>query len=280
MNTNDQCPNTPQLQDEEADVWLDSSVNDYIHRPLDIDVNFENMSVWEYTSKYELLPMRAKNFMDEIDVHDIDHQKFRFNREHPGYEFSCLSQKKKECIPKLHYSNKFPDIYELEMENGNNVVDFVKELRESYAIKAMLIFFPFREKEDLLQGHECMWDSFLEQKGRLKSFLTEGDDRCNTVPLLYHHSLQILQNIQDLINIKKIPIGEERLKSCTYSVSKLTNMTTIIVKMKKTTLPYKMMIVKILNLKSNSYHIISIFYQKKIPFSTTVSPKVWQPVVV
>jgi hypothetical protein len=47
---------------------------------------------------------------------------------------------KKECIPKLYYSNKFPDIYELEMENGNNVVDFVKELRESYAIKAMLIF--------------------------------------------------------------------------------------------------------------------------------------------
>jgi hypothetical protein len=97
MNTNDQCPNTPQLQDEEADVWLDSSVNDYIHRPSDIDVNFENMSVWEYTSKYELLPMRAKNFMDENDVHDIDHQKFRFNREHPGYEFSCLSQKKKSA---------------------------------------------------------------------------------------------------------------------------------------------------------------------------------------
>jgi hypothetical protein len=37
----------------------------------------------------------------------------------------------------------------LEIEQGNNVDESAKQLREDYALKAMLFFFPFREKEDL-----------------------------------------------------------------------------------------------------------------------------------
>ena len=208
-----QCPGTPTLHEEDADVWLDSSINDYLYRPSEVDINFDNMCVWEYVSKFDLMSQRPKNFMDNSDTHDIDQTKFCFQRHHPGYEFSCLSKRDHECIPKLYYSNKFPDIAHLDMEKGNDVDDGVKELREVYAIKAMLMFYPFREKPDLLNGMESMWDSFMEQKTKLLN--NSGQNEEILGPTLYKHSLQILQNIQDLLNIKKVRNGEETLQACT-----------------------------------------------------------------
>jgi hypothetical protein len=201
-----------QSDDETPDVWFDSSVNDYIFRPDPEDSTFENICAWEYVSRYDLVTRKAESFMDKEDTQDINGQHFRFSSGHPGYEYSCLEMRKNECIPKLYYSNKFPDVAALEIDKSNNVEEHVKALREEYALKAMLMFYPFRNNTDLLRGHDNLWSAFMEQKNRLSQCDTNTELQ---PPSLYKHSLQILQNIQDLINIKKIPNGGDILESHT-----------------------------------------------------------------
>jgi hypothetical protein len=75
------------------------------------------------------------------------------------------------------------------------------------------MFFPFHDKNDILDNNSSLWQSFMYQKTRLINyFITMEAMQC---PHLYLYSLQILQNIQDLINIKKVPKGVEALQVCT-----------------------------------------------------------------
>jgi hypothetical protein len=200
--------NTPSPNEPNSDVWLDSDVNNYIFRPID-DGTFKKMSFWEYQSKYDMITFKPENFMAENCDVDEGRKHFRFQKEHPGYHFSCLAKRKHECIPQLYYSNKFPDIESLDILKGNDVDDHVKQNRETYALKALLMFLPFDKKEDIMGNHCNLWDSFQEQKRRL----IENDGQHSV--LLYKHSIQILQNIQDLMNVRKVPDTMDVLESCT-----------------------------------------------------------------
>jgi hypothetical protein len=73
-----------------------------------------------------------------------------------------------------------------------------------------MMFYPFHGQPDLLHGMESMWDSFMEQKTKLLN--NSGQNEEILGPTLYKHSLQILQNIQDLLNKKKVQNGEETCK--------------------------------------------------------------------
>jgi len=165
--------------------------------------------MWEYESNYDLVALRAEHFMEKGDQHDTENKYFRFSFSHPGFHYSCLGKRNRECVPKLYYNSKFPDIELLQIDKGNNVEDSVKKLREEYALKAMLLFLPFRKKEEIKGIYETMWDSFVAKK---EAFIN-GEQQNH--PPLYEHTFQILQNIQDLINIKKVPSGTEVLESCT-----------------------------------------------------------------
>jgi len=172
---------------ESSDTWFESCVDNYIYRPAESTISFENMCLWEYESKFDLVTLKADNFMAHGELHDVDSIHFRFHEDHPGYMYACLAKRYTECIPKLYYSNKFPDI----------------------------VFYPFRDKQDLLGEKDSLWEFFIEQKHRLSPLTTASDVQLNDEPKLYQHALQILQNIQDLLNVKKIPSSEEMLQSCT-----------------------------------------------------------------
>jgi len=197
---------------EGANTWFESCVDNYIYRPsLRKDI-FENMSIWEYESKYDIISFKAENFMAADEPHDTEEKYFRFDEQHPGYYYSCLVKRSSECIPKLYYSNKFPDIADLHIDLADDVSEETKELRETYALKALLLFLPFREKNDLQGNHESLWESFVYQK---ETYLSRSTTYQLGRPGLYLHAVAILQNIQDLLNVKKVPTGEEILQSCT-----------------------------------------------------------------
>jgi hypothetical protein len=200
--------------DEETEVWMDSSVSNYLNRPTpDGDNIFENMSLWEYECKYEMMLKTPDTFMaQDLDSNET-RQYFRFNKNHPGFHYSCLYRRSNECIPKLYYNNIFPDIEALEIDKGTNVEDHVLVLRKCFAKKVMLMFFPFQEKSDLLGGCTTLWQSFTHQKTKLLNHLTHGTTI--DAPHLYIHSIQIMQNIQDLLNMKRIPKGVDALQACT-----------------------------------------------------------------
>jgi hypothetical protein len=144
-----------------VNVWLDSSVNNYIFRPTLPNSIFDGICLWEYESKYDLQLKKAHFLQESNDVDGHQGCIFQFHDQHPGYQYSILQQREDECIPQLYYSNKFPDIEVLEIEQGDNVDESVKQLREDYALKAMLLFFPFREKEDLTRNYSSLWESFF-----------------------------------------------------------------------------------------------------------------------
>jgi len=195
--------------EQSSEVWFDSDVCTYLYRPK--HHTFINMSFWEFHSKYDLRTVRPKCYMDEDQNNDETEKYFRFERDHPGYLYSCLVKRDRECIPKLYYSSNFPDISSLQIGVGSNIDESVKGEREAYAKKAMLMFFPFRSKVDLYGHHDSMWESFQEQKQLLLSGISGNTSNIT----LYAHSIQILQNVQDLLNVKKIPNTEDILLSCT-----------------------------------------------------------------
>ncbi len=57
----------------------------------------------------------------------------------------------------LYYSNKFPDIADLCMVSDEDIDDTVRDMREVYARKALLLFYPFRDKQDLFGKKDSLW---------------------------------------------------------------------------------------------------------------------------
>jgi hypothetical protein len=66
----------------------------------------------------------------------------------------------------------------------------------------------------LLGIHPNLWQSFLYQKQKVINHYDGNTEETK----LYSRALQILQNIQDMLNVKKIPSHEDVLKSCTDSI--------------------------------------------------------------
>ena len=191
----------------DSGVWFDSDVNNYLHRPT--HPMFNNMSLWEYQAKYDMITYKPELFMKWNDNTDITQHHFRFHKDHPGYQYCCLVQRKHECVPQLYYSNKFPDIESLQIENNDNVDSVLCTMRETYALKALLMFFPFKERNDILSNFDNLWN-------KLQHLKRNHQQRCASGQLsLYEHAPHILQNIQDLLNVRKIPSAEDILESCT-----------------------------------------------------------------
>ena len=71
---------------------------------------------------------------------------FRFSDKYPGYEFACLEKLNICKIPMLFYRDHIPD---LEKHNINgeddDVDDATLNIRNVYATKMLLLFYPFHE---------------------------------------------------------------------------------------------------------------------------------------
>eukprot|EP00957_Ditylum_brightwellii_P016680 1254265-Ditylum_brightwellii.AAC.1 len=76
-------------------------------------------------------------------------QKNIFDDDHPGKHAIFLRESKHFKVPMITASEGFHDIRDLEIEL-NHVSEQTDMIRESYAKKALVMFIPFRSKQDLL----------------------------------------------------------------------------------------------------------------------------------
>ena len=68
--------------------------------------------------------------------------------DHPSYKYIGLMKRSVEIVPEITSTNLFPDVALLQFEK-EEVDDFVSDLREIYAKLALILFYPYRNKEDL-----------------------------------------------------------------------------------------------------------------------------------
>ena len=194
-------------------LWPDSSADDYIHRPNHRDTN--GLCSHAYFSKYQKQCKtfkemnhksqtsncvssnsngfennnKNKGCVNDDDLPQVQNEeaKLVFAASHPGQEFSHLRRRKLEVIPVLNIQKgSLCSIEDLNL-NSDAVSNEDNEKRESYAKMALLMFHPFRNKEDI-QIEGSYWNKFNDE--RIKwgnkeetTFLTEG--------------FSILQNIDD-----------------------------------------------------------------------------------
>mmetsp|Transcript_9057 Transcript_9057/g.25506 ORF Transcript_9057/g.25506 Transcript_9057/m.25506 type:complete len:294 (-) Transcript_9057:437-1318(-) len=102
---------------------------------------------------------------------------------------------------------RLPDIGDLELESTTPFETAVYR-REEHAKKALMLFLPFREKEDLLSNCGTYWPKFVEA-------CDDGSIWC--------HGLQVLQNIQNRLcsgQMKRPMDHVEVMSSCKESTEK------------------------------------------------------------
>jgi hypothetical protein len=111
---------------------------------------------------------------------------FKFNEMYPGHQFACVEKLKKSKVPMLYYNDKIPDVElcKLDTAFGENDIDATTtNIRNEYATKMLLLFFPFRDKVDFPK-FEDRWNFFQD---------------CSKNGLLYWDSDRLMQNIQDVL---------------------------------------------------------------------------------
>jgi len=191
--------------------WLDSSLMNYLFRPL--NEGFDKMCIWEFFMKYELvlkstLKQRRENgnnedensVGDSQDVCDVTYLvDWDFLDDHPGKEFACLKKMKREKVPMLYYSKDLPDLEFCKIENSGNaepLEESVRRARNEYATVMLLLFHPFRDTFTF-GNPETRWEFFCEAVDNGSLFWNDGK--------------QIMQNIQDIHNSKKMTKPKDNL---------------------------------------------------------------------
>jgi hypothetical protein len=203
--------------------WMDSSLFNYLFRPESQDnVEFENMSVWEFTMDYELvLQSKVTRHQKRIqqtceDVCEEEEEEFGNNYYydfmdlHPGKKYAKLGKLKRSKIPIIYLRNNMPDLEKCKLNtNANEIGSDTLFARNEYATVMLLLFYPFRYADDIPPFQE-RWYFF-----------------CNKVDNhgLYWDSQRIMQNIQNVHNCKKFstPADQVHLETVLQHVEKGKN---------------------------------------------------------
>jgi len=120
-------------------------------------------------------------------------KKYKFLETHPGHKFSHLIQLKFPSIPKISQpKGKLCPLEELDL-NCTNPPHHVVDTREMYAKIALVMFFPFRQLNDL-KTDGSYWILFHKE---LKKHINKEDT------VFWKKGFEILQNIQDRSTLEK-----------------------------------------------------------------------------
>jgi len=87
---------------------------------------------------------------------------FRFSDKYPGNEFACLEELNICKIPMLFYRDHIPDLEQCNINGEDDDVDDTTfYIRNVYATKMLLLFYPFHEHHEfpLFQDR---WNFFCE----------------------------------------------------------------------------------------------------------------------
>ena len=175
---------------EEGNViqWPDSSANDYLHRPVELD----DYCAYSYTEIFEKKFFSWKEMdNDEEDTAVSKSRGYRFPTEHPGHEFAYMHPLKVPAVVVVSYpEEKVCLLKELEL-TSDNPSQLAKEKRENYAMVALMMFYPFRTLDDLLLN-DSYWTTFdRELKGYFNNMKT----------VFWAEGFKILQNIEDRMSM-------------------------------------------------------------------------------
>jgi hypothetical protein len=94
---------------------------------------------------------------------------YGFSSKYPGYEFAFLEKLKICKVPMLFYKDHIPDLDQCNINGEDDKVDAATlNIRNDYATKMLLLFYPFQETHDF-PLFEDSWKFFYEahEKGSL-----------------------------------------------------------------------------------------------------------------
>lgn len=211
-------------------LWTDSSADDYLFRPEELDdwCTYE-MAMWFKKAYKSFKQMKGTcagvcnagtgntennneedNDSDSVaDTGNTDNnkkrnsklqqdgqEKYAFIGKHPGKHFCHLTKLVLHVIPKIsHPKGKLCNIELLKIKSDNPDEDTIA-YRENYAKIALLMFYPFRKIDDLkLEG--SFWTLFETQ--RSMNFDKDNSKEGKFWP----RGFEILQNIQDRKALEK-----------------------------------------------------------------------------
>jgi hypothetical protein len=131
-------------------TWPDSLADDYIHRPREYELN--QICFYEMTMCYR------KGFKAITNIQGGS-RKFTFTETHPGHKFTHLIQLRFPSIPRIALpKGKLCPFDELDLKCTNPPHHVICK-REMYAKMALLMFYPFRDLNDL-KSNGSYWRLF------------------------------------------------------------------------------------------------------------------------
>ncbi len=132
---------TSKVPSGELKCWPDSLADDYIHRPLQKEI--EDICFYDMTSQYKKIYKSYK-------------PKSIFSDSHPGYKLSHLSKLKHSTIPRIALpQNNLCSLEELELQHTNST-EKSHDKQEMYAKMALLMFYPHLKLNDLTDNESYL----------------------------------------------------------------------------------------------------------------------------
>ena len=121
-------------------TWPDSLADDYIHRPIDYEL--DQICFYDMNRCYKKGINAFRNIRGGVKT-------YKFKKTHPGHKFSHLIQLKFPSIPRIALpKGKLCPLNELDLKCTNPPQHVVSK-HEMYAKIALLMFYPFRQLNDL-----------------------------------------------------------------------------------------------------------------------------------
>ena len=172
----------------------DTFINNMIYRPAKL----ENIGLYDIVSNYELKKMPSKK-LNSGNINIESKTTFNLLEEHPSHKYMVMSKRNQFIIPSISNNSLLPNIADLNILQ--DITDpSVTELRERYAMIVLLLFFPYRDQDDLLIDGSY-WEKFK---------------RATSEKLFSQKSLEVIQNIQDVLyNCSKMKQVKDELETTT-----------------------------------------------------------------
>jgi hypothetical protein len=165
-------------------TWPDSLADDYIHRPIDNEL--EQICFYDMTRSYKKGINAFRSLRGGVNTYE-------FKKTHPGHKFSHLIQLKFQSIPRIALpKGKLCSLDALDL-NVTNPPQHVVCKRELYAKISLLMFYPFRQLNDL-NNDGSYWKLFHTELERYNN---------NEETVFWKKGFKILQNIQDRSTLEK-----------------------------------------------------------------------------
>jgi hypothetical protein len=175
-------------------AWADCWDYDYIFRPEAL----ENLCLYEFTMWYQKEYKTFKELNSEsTERSSSSRYKYKFKPGHQGRDYCHLSKRKHPVVPIINMVTDLCTMKSLVLLDDSPADDRTLQHRERYAKTAIMLFYPFRKADDLVESG-THWQTFLDVGGTKKydEALYDTHGLNPTTRQFWNHGRLILQNIE------------------------------------------------------------------------------------